>query len=286
MSGALARLHFISPEALAARLGDPDLRVIDGSWHLPPTGRDGRAEYLAAHLPGAVFFDLDALSDQTSDLPHMLPRAEIFGAALGEMGLHNDHTLVVYDQSGLFSAARVAWMLALYGARHVAILEGGLPRWRALGLPVTDAPSPMERAIFTAHLPAHEVASLADVQQALAQKSTQIVDARPAARFRGEAPEPRPGVRSGHIPGSCNLPFDQVVAQGALADAATIQAALAQAGIDPAQPVITTCGSGVSALLIALALHKAGVPVTAVYDGAWAEWGARADLPLATGPAV
>ena len=275
---------FVSTQWLAEHLDQPDLVVFDASWHMPAAGRDPHAEYLSGHIPGAVFFDIDAIADKSTDLPHMLPDPLSFAAAVGALGFGDGMRAVVYDSLGLFSAPRLWWTLKVFGVEDAAILVGGLPQWVKEGRELEGVAKPRTKAHFTPRLDHALVADAADVKRALETKSAQVADARSAERFRGEAPEPRPGLRSGHMPDAVNLPFTRLVADGRLKAAAALEAEFAAAGLDPTRPVIASCGSGLTAAIISLALAACGHGAATVYDGSWSEWGGREDLPVATGP--
>jgi len=276
----------ISAEGLWEILSAPDVKVLDGSWHLPAAGRDPHTEYLDVHIPGAVFFDIDAVSDPASDLPHMLPSAADFSEALSAMGVTDGDRVVVYDSVGLFSAPRVWWMLRAFGCEAVAVLDGGLPAWRAAGGPVASGPENPKRGAFSARLQQGAVADAADVLAATQTPGACVIDARAPDRFAGEAPKPRPGLRSGHIPTSRNAPYSGFVCDGRMAAPEEIAARFAEAGVpEDADRLIVSCGSGVSAAVLYLGLTLTGRTGAALYDGSWSEWGGREDLPIETGPA-
>jgi thiosulfate/3-mercaptopyruvate sulfurtransferase len=274
----------VSTRWLADHLADPDLRIIDASWYLPDMGRNARAEYDAAHIPGARFVDIDDLSDNRSPLPHMAPPVEKFMSRMRGMGIGDGHQVVVYDGMGIFSAPRVWWLFRLMGKTDVAVLDGGFPKWRAEGHPVEDLPPVTRDRHITVQRQAHLVKDVSQVAAAAKLGDWQIVDARSAPRFRGEVPEPRPGLRAGHIPGSVNLPYANLLnPDGTMKSDAGLRAALAEAGVDLDKPVITTCGSGVTAAIISLALERLGHRRHALYDGSWSEWGMYPDLAVEKG---
>lgn len=277
----------VDTDWLASHLDAPDLIIFDASWHLPNAGRDAKAEYLAEHIPGALFFDIEDLTDEKSSLPHMLPSTVKFASRMKKMGIGDGMRIIVYDSLGLFSAARAWWTFRAMGHEDVAVLNGGLKKWKAEGRALEDGTPPKRtERHFTPLMNSALIRDMDDMKKAIAKRA-QIVDARPAARFEGTEPEPRPGLRSGHLPGSRNVPSQSLINDdGTLRSEAELNKIFADAGIDWRQPVVTTCGSGVTASILSLALAVLGQTNAAVYDGSWAEWGIEGnDLPIETGPA-
>ncbi len=280
MSGA----ELVSTDWLAERLGGDGLRIVDGSWYLPADNRDPAREYGDRHIPGAVFFDIDAASDQASPLPHTMPDHESFAATMGGLGIGDGDQVVVYDGAGLFSAARLWWMLRAFGHDQVCVLDGGLPKWLGEGRPVESGPAEITPAEFHARPVPELVRGFDDVHANIENGREQVIDARGAGRFNGLEPEPRPGVRPGHIPGSLNVHYASLLdaTDHTLKDDAELAAVFEGAGVDPARPVICSCGSGITAAILALALERIGAREVSVYDGSWSDWGGRADAPIET----
>ena len=276
----------VSTEWLQAHLKDPDLRILDGSYYLPQMGRDPRAEYDIAHIPNARFFDIDDVADHGSDLPHMVPPVEKFMSRMRAMGVGDGHQIVVYDGMGLFSAARVWWLFKLMGQNNIAVLDGGLPKWQAEGRPIEDMSPVIRDRHMTVRRQNLMVKDVTQVSAAAKLGDYEIVDARPPGRFRGEDPEPRPGLRLGHIPGSKNVCFkDLLNADQTLKNNDEIRQSFENAGVDLNKPIITTCGSGVTAAVLSLGLERIGKTDHSLYDGSWSEWGMFPTVPVATGDA-
>jgi thiosulfate/3-mercaptopyruvate sulfurtransferase len=280
----LASRWLVSTDWLASHLDDQNVVILDGSYYLANAKRDAEAEFLAGHIPGAQRFDIDAISDKSNPLPHMLPAPEQFAAQVGALGIGDRMTIVLYDGFGLYGAARVWFTFRAFGSDNVRVLDGGMPKWQAENRPLEPGPA-MPRAAKT-FTPRHNralVASVDDVQKVLLDKSAQVVDARAADRFRGEAPEPRAGLRSGHMPGAFNVPFGEVLQDGRLKSHDDIAAAFKSAGVDLDRPVVTSCGSGVTASILSFAIEALGKQPSRVYDGSWSEWGARTDTAVVKG---
>ncbi|HKL07025.1 MAG TPA: 3-mercaptopyruvate sulfurtransferase [Roseovarius sp.] len=274
----------VSTGWLADHLKDPDLRVLDGTWFMPAEGRDARAEYGAAHIPGARFFDIDEISDHRSELPHMVPPVEKFMSRMRDMGVGDGHQVVVYDAQGLFSAARVWWLFRLMGQDNIAVLDGGLPKWQAEGRAVEDMPPIVRDRHMTVRRQNQMLKDVTQVSAASKLGDYDILDARSPGRFRGEEPEPREGLRSGHIPGAKNVYYrDLLNEDGTMKAPEGLRTVLAEADVDLGKPAITSCGSGVTAAIINLALERIGKTDHALYDGSWTEWGAFPTLPVVTG---
>lgn len=271
-------------DELARELDAPDLVIIDATWHMPGEGKDARAEYIEEHIPGALFFDIDEIADTKSPLPHMLPPPEKFSSRMRSMGIGDGSRIVVYDRAGIYSAARVWWTFRVMGVEDVSVLNGGLPKWKREGRPL-ESGEPLARTTrhFTARRNADLVRDVSDIKALLKDKSAELVDARSPERFSGKATEPRPGLRSGHIPGAHNVPYGKLLnADGTLKSPRELENLFDEAGVDLHKPVVTSCGSGVTASVLALALAELGHRRTAVYDGSWSEWGADQSLPIET----
>jgi len=277
---------FVSTEWLADQLDNPEVIAVDASWYMPQQGRNPAAEFVASHIAGAVFFDIDKVADPATGLPHMLPLPEKFAEAVGALGISEDMTVVIYDEAGLMSAPRAWWTFRAMGAKDVRILSGGGPKWRAEGRPLASGPPSRPARSFTTSFNPDLFVGFDVVNQRRNDGLTTIVDARPADRFLGQVPEPRPGLRGGHIPGSLNVPVGQLTEQGRMKPAEELRALFADRGIDTASPIITSCGSGITAATLALALVLAGAEKIAIYDGSWADWGSRPDAAIDQEPRV
>ena len=275
----------VSADWVQKQLGAPEFRIVDASWYLPAQNRNGAVEYSEGHVPGAVFFDQDAIADHSTGLPHTIPSPELFAEAVGKLGIRETDTIVVYDGPGIFTAPRAWWLFRVMGADKVYVMDGGIDGWKRDGRPLeTDLPEPAT-AVFTPNFAAEKVTSLDGMRGIVAERRLQIADARSAGRFAARDPEPRAGVRGGHMPGARNIPVTTLSEGGKLKDVETLKSVFAEAGIDLSKPVVTTCGSGITAAAITLALHSVGHEDNFLFDGSWSEWGGRADTPVETGDA-
>jgi len=271
---------FVTTEWLAANLHSPSIALVDASWYMPALKRDPAGDFLKSHLPGAVFFDIDGVADRMTDLPHMLPTPEDFARMVGALGIEDDQTIVVYDEIGLQSAPRAYWTCRIMGARDVRILEGGGPKWRAEGRPLESGEPRITPKQFTAQFSPNAVKNVEEMKPNLASGERLVLDARPAGRFAGTEPEPRTGLKSGHIPGSLNVPVGLLSENGILKPAPQLAALFEERGIALDRPITTSCGSGITAATLALALEMAGARDVAVYDGSWTEWGGDSTTPV------
>ena len=277
----------VSTAWLADHLDAPDVRVVDASWHMPAAQRDPAKEFLSAHIPGAVFFDIDDISDETSNLPHMIPTATKFASRVKKLGLGDGSRIVVYDTTGILPAARAWWHFRAMGHEDVVVLDGGLPKWIAEGRPIEDGPASSQERHFTPRWQADIYRSLEQMRSIVETGAEQVIDARAAGRFEGRDPEPRAGLRGGHMPGARNIPLSALIApDGTMLPADKLKTVFKAAGVDVDKPIVSTCGSGITASVVALALFRLGKPRSAVYDGSWTEWGGLTDTPVATGPAA
>lgn len=275
--------YIVSADWLKSRLGQANLSVLDASWYLPAAKRNGLEEYKKAHIPGAVFFDHDKVCDETSGLPHTLPSPEKFAEFASKMGVNADDTIVIYDGIGFFSAPRAWWMFRVMGSKHVFVLDGGFANWQKKHYPVTSEPTKIKNSVFKVNYEADKVVLIDEMRRLVDGEEMQVADARGHKRFLGEEAEPRPGMRSGHMPGAHNIPATSLSVEGNFKDLSQIKTIFKDAGINVAAPVVTTCGSGVTAAVLALALESLGNHNVRLYDGSWSEWGSKKDTPVVTG---